>query len=442
MKNLILYLAMSFGALATGCGQSELPSANSFKADLPPSAPPIHFGAPVKVLPELGFGYEPTVVVDRFGNVYSTSHKETWQLALAPDADSPTMTRSMSWARVSYDDGQTWKDLPGLTALSIEQHEPGDEGDMALDDAGHLYYADTYLADNTITGWTATGRGTVVQDYARPITPTISTLDDRPWITAHGDGHVFFMSNTATDNPDPAGSARAGSGYGPGHFTVFSSYDGGRNFEPLGYPLKSSVWCRPAADLSPEGVHYVYAACTGTGSDLYFFSSKDDGKSFERTTITNYGNGPGPVGSYPHVQVASDGSIYVMKVQAADGGNGLFLYRSKDHGQTWNKQQLATDPGRYIHVWLATAPNGDLGLGVYHKGRKGPWFVYGAVWKPGENPALVSLDPARPVGTETVNEVGNDYLGAYFGPDNKLYVIWTSPSDMQLSKDILIARSE
>ena len=54
------------------------------------------FQPPVKVTPNLGYGYEPAVVVDPTGNIYVTAHKENWQLVLAPDANSPTYTRSMS----------------------------------------------------------------------------------------------------------------------------------------------------------------------------------------------------------------------------------------------------------------------------------------------------------------------------------------------------------
>ena len=32
------------------------------------------FGPPVKVTPDLGFGYEPSLVVDRYGNIFATAH--------------------------------------------------------------------------------------------------------------------------------------------------------------------------------------------------------------------------------------------------------------------------------------------------------------------------------------------------------------------------------
>src|SRR5712691_653179 len=87
------------------------------------AAPGTTFGPPVKVTPAGGHGYEPAVYTDHFGNIFATAHKENWQLLLSPDLNSPTFTRSMSWGWYSSDGGHTFADLPGLTALSFEQHD-------------------------------------------------------------------------------------------------------------------------------------------------------------------------------------------------------------------------------------------------------------------------------------------------------------------------------
>jgi hypothetical protein len=169
------------------------------------------FGPPVKVTPDLGFGYEPSFVVDPYGNIFATAHKENWQLALAPDANSPTYTRSMSWTWASVDGGKTFVDMPGLTSLSLEQHQFGDEGDMALDDAHHLYFVDTNVADDTITRWSATGPGlaNVKLDQTRPLIPSAQFVDDRPWVTAHLNGHVFYLGNEGDKVTTRSGRERA-----------------------------------------------------------------------------------------------------------------------------------------------------------------------------------------------------------------------------------------
>src|SRR2546421_9397270 len=96
------------------------------------------FNPPVKVTPDLGFGYEPATVADGYGNIFVTAHKENWQLALAPDMNSPTYTRSMSWVWTSVDGGQSFVDPPGLSRISVEQRQFGHEGDVAFDDGNHL----------------------------------------------------------------------------------------------------------------------------------------------------------------------------------------------------------------------------------------------------------------------------------------------------------------
>src|SRR6185312_15725066 len=149
------------------------------------------FNAPVRVTPDNGGGYEPGIYTDRFGNLYMTAHKENFELALSPDSRSQTATRSMSWAWWSSDRGKTWKNLP-LGAGDAANHEFGDEGDMATDDADNLYFVDTEVADVTITSWHI-GQNGPEFTFNPPIAGSAEALDDRPWITAHGDGHVFYF---------------------------------------------------------------------------------------------------------------------------------------------------------------------------------------------------------------------------------------------------------
>src|SRR5712691_1004112 len=258
------------------------------------------FGPPIKVTPSLGFGYEPAVHTDHYGNVYVTAHKENWQLVLAPDLNSPTYTRSMSWAWYSTD-GVKSGDLPGLTDLSLEQHDFGDEGDMALDDAGHLYFVDTNVADVTFTRWTVSGLGKFSLDLHRPLLPAGEPVDDRPWVTAHGDGHVFYFGNEGDKDT-----------YGNGRYTVYQSYDGGQTFNSVGLTLPDSGWCRPAADHR-AGSPYVYAFCTNDEGTLYSYVSSDDGHTFARYKAGTYAAADSTQ-SWPTVEVAPDGSVWALYV--------------------------------------------------------------------------------------------------------------------------------
>jgi hypothetical protein len=390
-------------------------------------APAARFGAPVKVTPELGGGYEPTIVTDRFGNLYATAHKENVELALSPDSRSATQTRSMSWAWLSTDNGKSWKNLPGLPA-DAENHQFGDEGDMAMDDAGHTYYVDTYLGDNTLTRYTATGRGKVAFDYSHPVMGT-GGLDDRPWITAHGDGKVFYIGNQG-DKDTYTGKAGDGDAYGPGRYTVYPSYDGGQTFDNLGFTLNDSGWCRPAAEHK-KGSKRLIVFCGNDNGKLYSYVSNDDAKTFKRYLAGTY-NGADDTQSYPTVEFAKDGSIWALYVDADELRSGmpktnrLRLLHSVDGGKRWTEQDITTKTGRYQYGWLAVSPDGkQLGLGVYHRpDTTSPWHVYGATWKPGQVPTLTQIDK-EPVAPADYEEPPGDFLTSSFGPDGKLAVIWT-----------------
>jgi len=401
------------------------------------------WGAPVRITPPNGYGYEPTLLVDKYGNAYSTAHPENYQIVVAPDSRSPDGLRDMSWMWWSTDLGQTWNNTPGLTEARAEDQQPGIEGDLAQDDAGHVYFVDMYLADITLTRWTTNGRGNVTFDFTRPIAPT-PEADDRPWVTAHGDGHVFYLSNDGTQAVDG------------GRYTVHASYDGGVTFDHVGVLLPNSGWCRPASDHRP-GQHRIYAACTNDGGKLYAYVSEDDGRSFQRYDMGVYNDGD-DTQSYPTIEVAPDGTVWVLYVDSDDVGEGgtpntnkLYLFRSNDHGRTWSKQDVTPVRGRYQYAWLAVSPDGrKLGFGVYYRPNADfPWEVASVTWNAGgriDSRNFVSVDKDHPVSPKERTEPPGDYMGSYFFPDGKLGVVWTRfvlwTDAATLMRDIYFARQQ
>ena len=381
-----------------------------------------NWGSPVRVTPENGHGYEPTLLVDKYGNAFASAHKENIELALSPDPNSPDGVRSMSWMWLSVDKGQTWLNPPGLTQLGLQDQLVGDEGDLANDDAGHIYFVDTYAADVTFTRWTSNGLGQVSFDFTRPILPSPET-DDRPWVTAHGDGHVFYFGNDGTMAADG------------GRYTVHASYDGGVTWDVPGKLLPDSGWCRPAADHRP-GSKLVYAVCTNDAGLLYSYVSTDDGQSWARYNIGTYNDGDGTQ-SYPSVQVAPDGTVWALYLDSDDVGDGgipnsnrLYLFRSSDQGKTWTRQEITPVRGRYQYPWLAISPDGKkFGVGIYFRPNNTfPWLVAGGTWNAGgklDAKNFVSLDPDHPVAPADRTGAPADYMGSYFFPDGKLGVVWT-----------------
>ena len=222
------------------------------------------FGPPVQVTPANSGGYEPGIYTGPSGTLVMTAHKENVQLGLAPDPNSQTGTRSMSWAWVSNDGGKNWSDLP-LGPGDARNHEFGDEGDMVFDDANNLYFVDTTVTDVTFTSWHVGHNGRYDFVYNTPILGAAQAVDDRPWIAAHNTGDVFYFGNEGDKDTNYTGSTSAGPGSGSGRYTVYHSTDGGVSWDHLGIQLKDSGWCRPAA--APHS-SYVYALCTNdAGAD-------------------------------------------------------------------------------------------------------------------------------------------------------------------------------
>jgi hypothetical protein len=398
------------------------------------------FRPPVKVTPPGGHGYEPAVYTDHFGNIYATAHKENWQLAAAPDPNSPTYARSMSWAWASSDGGASFADLPGLTPLSLEQHDFGDEGDMAVDDANHLYFVDTNVSDVTFTSWDIYGRGQYVLDQHRPLLPAGEPVDDRPWVTAHGNGQVFYFGNEGDKST-----------YGNGRYTVYASHDGGATFDPVGQTLPDSGWCRPAADHR-AGSPYVYAFCTNDAGTLYSYVTANNGKTWNRYKAGTY-NAADAESSWPTVEVAKDGSVWALYVDGKTDANGvtvsnrLVLYHSTDHGKTWTHRDITPKTGRYEYAWLSVSPDGTkLGIGTYYRSTNAAdWYVYGAVFGTTAKPTLTLLDPVS-VEDKSCASAPGDLMSSEFNRDGTLDVVWTRVTDPTTCgtvtvRDIYFARS-
>src|SRR5438046_2308980 len=79
------------------------------------STPRLHFAAPVKLTVDRYFGgYEPGLVVDHYGNVVVTAHKQNHGDGISPDSNDPEKLRSASWVWQSGDGGRHFSDMPGL----------------------------------------------------------------------------------------------------------------------------------------------------------------------------------------------------------------------------------------------------------------------------------------------------------------------------------------
>src|SRR3954462_11821315 len=76
-----------------------------------------HFGAPIRVTPANGGGYEPGIYADADGDLFMTAHKENAELALSPDSSAATGAGSLSGA---------WRPRPGARPSPTPPPGPAD----------------------------------------------------------------------------------------------------------------------------------------------------------------------------------------------------------------------------------------------------------------------------------------------------------------------------
>ncbi len=398
---------------------------------------PVAFSAPVKLtqFADCG-GYEPTVIVDKYQNVVVTAHKQNQCDGVAFDPQQTPPARAQSWAWGSSD-GVNFTDMPGIAAGSVDTNaqslDVGDEGDLARDDAGHLYLVDTKVADNSFTSWTATGNGQVTETFHTPAMGTAQPVDDRPWITAHGNGVVMYAGNTGNSSVYSSPN-----GNGSGRFTVYMSYDGGNTFDHVGVTVPNSGWCRPAADHR-AGSQLLYLVCTNDAGGLFAYVSTDDGKtatgwaSHPIDTYNASSAGWGSSGSWPVAAVGPDGAVYTLYTdQDSAGAFHVNLYRSLDSGTTWTKWADATQQQGKIATnagpsWLDVAPDGSLGVDYFlNPPGDANWHIEAGTAPGWKQPfTMVDAAPNLPPATAAFGAPWGDFLTCAFGPDSRLHVAWT-----------------
>jgi hypothetical protein len=472
MRRTVLALACSTALVGLGVSALAAPASA-------PAAP--RFAAPVLLtIDKATGGYEPSIVVDRFNNVFVTAHKQNHSLVVSPDSRSATKLRSQSWLWTSKD-GKRFTDMPGLTPVQEQSYTFGDEGDVSLDDTGHLYFVDTNVTDNSFSRYKATGNGQLKLETTRPIGPFGEPVDDRPWITSHGDGVVLYAGNQGDKATYPVGQGGDGAAYGPGRYTVYMSYNHGDTFDPRGITLADSGWCRPAADHR-KGSKDLYVLCTNDGGandvqqnagdkgfekgTLWAYSSHDDGRTWSRSKVGGYDAAREKTSTYPSVSVAKDGTIYALynatitqHTQILPGSvpdpvtglddpaeSHLMLYTSKNKGRTWSKREVTPKPGMIRYTWLDVAPDGTVGIAYYFRANKSEnWYVWAATAKAGKPFAAAKVSNTQIAGKQYGSAFG-DFFQIAFGPDSKLNVVWTvQNTDLAfegLNTDIYYARQK
>lgn len=352
--------------------------------------PAVEFGTPY-AFNEMG--YEPSIATDSAGNLFYTAHKNvdreyenrinTWGNQLA------------SWFFVSNDDGQTWRVPSGRWKYYL-----GDEGDIGVDANDWVYYVDTYLRDINIHAFSNGGELEYSTHYK-----TSLGLDDRPWITAHGNGILHYLGNNAVS-------------VGGGRYWYYRSTNSGYTWSQ-GDVVPGNGWLHIDAERYGSHVYIVKETSTASDQDIVMHISDDSGNTWNwgSTVYIDHRNGPnGPPGEsrWPVVAAGENGTVFVLWGDyelAEENGSRLFLARSNDYGQTWNTTEITSFQGVLDYPWVAAGPDGSVGVAFYATkdlpvDESSIWYLYGGMQLHADvDDIKINFSKADP----TAVYVGNDY---------------------------------
>ncbi|HVE64208.1 MAG TPA: sialidase family protein [Mycobacteriales bacterium] len=421
-------LVLAAAVVATGA--VTLPSGAHSGHDR--NARAMRFYQPIRVTPELSGGADPAVAVDAFGNIVVTAAKDSATPVVAPDRRGTVPARAASWRLMSVDQGETWQNLPGGPAGPADGLLPGLEPDVALDGKGTFYVLDGYRADASLTRYDSRGRDRITRG-AVSVRPTVRA-DVRPFVAAHGAGVVLTIAAGDPANaPAPAGG-QPGTGFGPGRYEVYSSSDGGMG-GPVGYPLRDSDVCRPAAEQRAGSKRMVVACLDGLGT-VFAFLSTDDGETFDRFPVGRYDTRDGSPG-VPSATFAPDGSVHVLiadpvafSATGAPTASRLRLFSSPD-GRRWRTRDVTDAPGVYRQPTIAAGPDGRLGVAAYYRlTPAADWTVVAGSLRPRDRTVyLTSFAHDDPVAPATSAEPPGTFLSLTWAADRRMHIVWTRVGD-------------
>lgn len=337
-----LLLVTLLALVLAGCSRSPAddgaPTDPGTPGDPLPSGPLGTRAMPEVLVADRMGGAEPNLAVARDGTLYVSNPGELWR---------------------SDDGGQTWG------AVGAGQLDGGGDGDIAVDDAGNVYWLGLFGTSGAIPFQVSHDRG---ETWSEAVDLSNGTGNDREWIAATGDGRIATTWRGATGlefrfSPD---------GGATWHDKVSAAPDG--NQGPVLHHANRTYLA--AAD---------FGGPTGGEALLHVYISTDDGAAWTsvvaaRVPQSAAGETNGYITDFPVLAADSAGTLYLVYATnlgltgspegpVLPGAGSLFgiaLVTSMDGGLTWSSPLIVSDPSKDARMpWVAAGAPGRIAVAWY-----------------------------------------------------------------------------
>jgi hypothetical protein len=232
----------------------------------------------------------------------------------------------------------------------------GAEGDLAVDDEGHVYFVDTYIPGLLFSRWTDSGKDAPAWDYTIPTTGVVPGFDDRPWLALSDKGIYLYVNHVS-------------------HTAVYLSTDGGVTWTgegPLswnGSSLGQPYFPGHVAAHRKSGTLWVSGVVQNEDGKPVIGSavSKDQGQTFTEAIVSE----PQLKGGFSPIftgttAVDEAGNGYVTWSTWDQHGCDVYYAASTNEGKSWGKPvKVSSGPGCATFPWITAGEDGKVALAWY-----------------------------------------------------------------------------
>lgn len=308
--------------------------------------------------------------------------REKVMLACAPSG-VPNTENNQSYFHVSRNGGRTWE---AVRVENDDEDDPrtytfeGGDCDVAFDEGGTAYVADTWLGNLSVGHSRNDGRTW----QGTPVAAT-GMVVDRPWLVGGPEGtiHVSYQDLQCCM---------------PSAIWYTRSTDYGMTFQPTSMVAAASesgafTW-QGNLVVSPDGndlyLAYTRRAGAALGSldnqgpeKLYVAASHDGGATWTSNLVVST---PNPMSYlYPSLAMDGKGKLHVVYSSKTDKDRPIWYGTSEDEAKTWTKPVPLTRGTAGYSPWIAVDDQGAAAVVWYgspdpatSETTEGDWYFYWA----------------------------------------------------------------